>query len=298
MPEQSKLSKQELNWISDQRLSRLSDNQEVLIYPMGAERYLFKVLSGLETDRYPIKEDIVNKDVLVIPGYGTSGFLFAQAGARSVTAYDKDPVTIAWMKAFKLYYHYRQYSDQGTPYPSIGELLSALTSWYPPLLKLPHGRFTHSLFWVIHPRYIRRAYIFYMISLVREAIHTQAKGDFALDKQLEFYTGELQQLVKAAKKRTFDTAFVPYLLGVKNVIENKNEIVLFVDDIAKLVPRGPIIVTPSRNTKEFYLIGQSYFTTKGYTTIQAIPGLWAYYKAEDRNWFRTQGLVIFKAPGN
>ena len=33
------LSHQEKKWILEQRLTRVSDNKEVLIYPMGAERY-------------------------------------------------------------------------------------------------------------------------------------------------------------------------------------------------------------------------------------------------------------------
>ncbi len=105
------LSKQEKKWISERRVTRLSDNKEVQIYPMGAERYLSSILFENKKGRYNIKADIEGKDVLVIPGYGNSGLLFAHAGAKSVTVYDKDPVTIAWVKAFKKYYHYR---EQGT----------------------------------------------------------------------------------------------------------------------------------------------------------------------------------------
>ena len=34
------LNRQEKKWIAEQRITRLSDQKEVLIYPMGAERYL------------------------------------------------------------------------------------------------------------------------------------------------------------------------------------------------------------------------------------------------------------------
>ena len=101
------LSTQEKNWILEQRVTRLSDQKETLIYPMGAERYLSAVLSGRQKNRYQILANIKDKDVLVIPGYGNSAFLFAQFGAKSVTVYDKDPVTIAWIKAFKAFFHYR-----------------------------------------------------------------------------------------------------------------------------------------------------------------------------------------------
>src|SRR5580704_523236 len=100
------LSQQEKKWILERRITRLSDNKEVQIYPMGAERYLSSVLfnlknavesatSGYCTDSlrdcddstaffrfknqkndYAISTDIEGKDVLVIPGYGNSGFLF------------------------------------------------------------------------------------------------------------------------------------------------------------------------------------------------------------------------------
>ena len=38
------LSKQEKKWISERRVTRLTDNKEVQIYPMGAEKYLSSVL--------------------------------------------------------------------------------------------------------------------------------------------------------------------------------------------------------------------------------------------------------------
>lgn len=95
------LSAQEIKWLSEQRVTRLTDNKEVQIYPMGAERYLSSRLSGHRNKQYDLRPDIENKDVLVIPGYGNSSFLLANAGAKSITVYDKDPVTITWMKAFK-----------------------------------------------------------------------------------------------------------------------------------------------------------------------------------------------------
>lgn len=169
------LSKQETKWISEQRVTRLSDNKEVQIYPMGAERYLSSMLFETKKSRYNIKADIEGKDVLVIPGYGNSGFLFAHAGAKSITVYDKDPVTIAWIKAFKKYYHYRE-PGAGNQYPSIGEIITALTRWYPPLITLPFGRYRNILFWVVNPNLLRRVYIHYMLSLVRQAMTWSIKN--------------------------------------------------------------------------------------------------------------------------
>ncbi len=103
---------------------------------MGAERYLASVLIQPQQNKYSILNHIQDKKVLVIPGHGNNAFLFAQVGAKSVTVYDKDPVTIAWIKSFKQYYHYKE--SMG---PSIGELLTALTAWYPPLITLPTGKY-------------------------------------------------------------------------------------------------------------------------------------------------------------
>ena len=292
------LTQQEKKWILEQRITRLFDNKEVLIYPMGAERYLSSVLSGHKIGRYNVRAAIEGKDVLVIPGYGNSGFLFAAAGAKSVTVYDKDPVTIAWMKAFKHYYHYREYNQQGMPYPSIGELLTALTCWYPPLITIPSGQFKSILRFALHPKSLRRSYIFYMLSLARNAIQSNVQDKFEWDKNIQFHAGEVEQLLITQKKKHFDTAFVPYLLGVRNGIENKRDIVDFMNKLIKIVPNGRILVLPSRDTKEFYIVGQRYFVTTGYPTIDAIPELGAYLIEKDKNWYRTQGLAVFRSTPN
>ncbi|WED42542.1 ABC transporter permease [Legionella cardiaca] len=288
---QTVLSKQEKKWIMEQRVTRATDNQEVLIYPMGAERYLSSVLFGDKPERYNLKAEIKDKTVLVIPGYGNTAFLFAMAGAKSITAYDKDPVTIAWLKAFKKYYHYCEHDAQGKPYPSIGELFTALTCWYPPLISLPSGKFTNCLFWLLNPQLLRRTYIFYMLSLVRQAIQLKHQQNFELNKNIQFHVGEINQL--HANKQVFDTAFVPYLLGVKNGIEKKEAIVDFIKQMLRLVPEGHVLVNPSRDEKEFYFTGKRYFVTTGYENVQTIPGLENYFFAEDKHWFRTQGLAIF-----
>lgn len=286
------LNKQEKNWILNQRVTRISDDKEVLIYPMGAERFLFSTLSGKQNTRYPIRRNIENKDILIIPGYGNSSFLFAEAGAKSITVYDKDPVTIAWMKAFKKYYNYREFDGSGKSYPSVGELLAALTLWYPPLLKLPSGRFINTLFWGLHPKSLRRAYIFYMLTLVRHAIQKKVTTDFEYNKNIQFYAGELKHLIANNKKPVFDTAFVPYLLGVTNGIERKKEIVDFMQQLIQIVPSGVVLVTPTQNLKEFYVAGQSYFSTTGYPSLGSIPELQAYVIDEDKYWFKTQGLTV------
>ncbi|CAM2839801.1 ABC transporter permease [Legionella steigerwaltii] len=287
------LSKQEKKWILDRRITRLSDNKEVQIYPMGAERYLSSALAGNQKGRYDVRADIEGKNVLVIPGYGNSSFLFAQAGAKTITAYDKDPVTIAWMKAFKKYYLYREYDSQGNPLPSIGELFDALTCWYPPLVTLSSGKFTNFLAWLMFPNSLRRTYIHYMVVLVQHAIQSKKQSNFELDKNIEFYVGTIDKLLMSDKKQTFDTAFVPYLLGVENGIEKEKDIVCFIEQLTQIVPEGRILVSPSRDLKQYYMMGKSYFVTTGYADIQEIPALKNYIVGEDKSWFRTQGLAIF-----
>lgn len=287
----SHLSPQEQQWILTRQVTRLTDNKEVQIYPMGAERYLSSVLLGEKPARYNMKADIEGKNVLVIPGYGNSAFLLAQAGAHSVTVYDKDPVTIAWIKAFKKYYHFREHSS----YPSIGELLTALTKWYPPLIRLPSGHRRNAVFWLLQPNSLRRIYIHYMLSLTQQAIRAKKQEDVALAHTIEFHTGTLHSLLKSKEQLQFDSAFVPYLLGIRNGIEQDKEIVTFIKQLTELVPHGNILVTPSRATKEFYITGKRYFVTTNYKNIQSIPGLQPYFKLDDKYWFRTQGYAVFCA---
>lgn len=290
---QTTLNRREHQWIVDHRVTRLSDRQEVLIYPMGAERYLASILQKNKRHRYNIKSDIENKHVLVIPGYGNSAFLFAEAGAKSVTVYDKDPVTIAWVKAFKKYYHFREYSQEGTPYPSIGELLSALTAWYPPCLRLPKGKYVNPILWALNPKSLRRAYLLYMLSLTRHALLSKVNGTFELEKNIEFHVGELSDALKQKDHPDYDCAYVPYLLGVKNGIEKEEHIVEFMQQLTSLLPKGRILVCPSRSTKEFYFMGQRYFSTTHYSAIEKIPKLSCYHSETDKLWFKTQGLAVF-----
>ncbi len=288
----SSLTPEEQQWLSARRITRITDNQEALIYPMGAERFLNSRLlkSGPDPYHYDIKADIVHKKILVISGYGNSAFLFALAGAKSIRVYDKDPLTIAWMKAFKQYYHYR---GKKKVCSSIGEIMTALTAWYPPALTLPSGK--HWLLRILNPKALRRLYIFQMLSLVQEALKLQLNEEFALDKDISFHCGEIQDAVKEHAAASFDTAFVPYLLGVKNGIENKEAIVSFVKQIMPLIDRGHLLVTPTKNSKEFRLTGQRYFVTTGYNSIDTIPELQPYLSANDPHWFDTQGLAVFTA---
>lgn len=287
------LDQQEIQWLLERRINRLTDNHEVLIYPMGAERYLSSVLFGNIQNRYQLRSDIEGKRVLVIPGYANTGFLFAKAGG-DVTVCDQDPVTIAWLKAFKKYYHYTPEHIKGKCYPSIGECLDALTKWYPPYLKLPVNQIENWIYWLLHPQFLRRSYIFYMITLVQEALKKNIDSQFELQLPITFHAGDINQLILEKESHMYDTAYVPYLLGVKNGIELETDIIDFVQKIFQLVPTGNILITPTNNTREFYLVGQRYFETTKYRRFDMIPGLSEYIYQVENRWFRTQGLIILK----
>lgn len=279
------LTAQEQEWILAKRITRITDNQEVLIYPMGAERYIQSQLQYPAHDRYPIYKDIVEKDVLIIPGYGNNAFIFAEAGAKSVSVYDKDPVTIAWLKAFKLYFHYKIDAHS----PSVGELLTALTKWYPPSLHIPTGRIKRTILWLIQPKALRRQYLLLIIKTVQQAIQENIDTTYELNQAIQFFVGELKNVTGI-----YDTVYVPYLLGVKNGIEKERDIVKFIKDICKTMHRGNILITPTRNTKEFHLTGNSYFSTTSYDSLSELPELKDLIKEEDPQWFKTQGMLVIK----
>lgn len=284
------LNKQEKKWILEKRITRIFDNKETLIYPMGAERYLASILFKNNLDRYDLSQDIKNKAVLVIPGYGNSAFLFAEFGAKSVTVYDKDPVTIGWVKAFKKYYHYREFDQKQRPYPSIAELLQALTDWYPRRLKLPTKNGLIFLRWLFNPNALRRSYVFYMITLIQNAIKNKVGDQYEWEKPIQFYTGELKDIDKQSQ---FDTIFVPYLLGIQNGIENRKEVIQFIKQLVNLAPEGHIIITPTQNKKEFYIAGNQYFKMNDKLNLEDIPELSTLILNKDPNWFETQGLAVF-----
>lgn len=288
------LSDQEITWLLERRIHRLSDNKEVQIYPMGAERYLASILSNHTHAAYPIKQDIEGKQVLLIPGYGNSAFLFAEAGAASVSVYDKDPVTLAWNKAFKRFYHFKGCSDSHQSYPSIGALLNALTRWYPPLITLPLKKNINKLHWIISPNTLRKTYLYYMITLIQKALKENVQHHYELNKDISFHTGTVDDMICNSKK-PFDTAFVPYLLGVKNGIESEYDIVDFIKKILPLMPQGHLIISPSQHIKEYKIAGKSYFNTGGHARIADIPNIKPYLIKEDPFWFRAQGLVVLSS---
>lgn len=281
-----------MKWIRNRELLRKTDNQKALIYPMGAERYLQRVLENQVNNRYPIHQEIEGKDVLVVPGYANTAFIIANAGARSVTVCDKDPVTIAWLKAYKKYYHYRQFSNAQKPYPSVGELLAALTAWYPPFLVLPRGNAINILRWLITPSTLRSRYLAYLLDLIQEACKMKEQEDWELDSNIDFFAGELETLGKKEKCVRFDTAYVPYLLGVSNGIEQEKDINSFLNTLFEFVPNGRVLITPSQNIREFYLVGQQYFKTTNHNMLSDIPVIQTHLVIEDKSWFQTQGLAV------
>ncbi|HFL2714591.1 TPA: ABC transporter permease [Legionella pneumophila] len=290
LQDETELTPQERKWILEKRVLRLTDNKEVQIYPMGAERYLFSMLSSNDNNRNFIKREITGKDILVIPGHGTSCFYFAYFGSKSVTVYDTDPVTIAWVKAFKKFYHYRGHDSQ--VYPSVGDIIIALTRWYPPYLRLPVGNSVNYFYYLMNPNALRCIYIHYMLLLVQKAVQSEQSGEFELSARIHFHPAKLDSS-DLSTNTIYDTAFVPYLLG--GGIENQEEIIQFIKLIVQFVPKGHILITPSHNTKEYYYVGKRYFVTTGLKNIHDISGVSSYIVDEYDHWYRTQGLVVLKS---
>lgn len=277
------LSGQEKEWLLARRVTRLTDNHEVQIYPMGAERYLAEMLSPEKNTA--LHNLVQDKSMLVIPGYGNNSFLFAKAGAKKVDVYDKDPVTIAWMKAFFLFYNWRWGAN-----PTIAELMQALTCWYPPRLKLATlVSWQIKLNWLINPQNLRRHYLFLMLSIVQEALRQNILSDYAMPKKLHFHCGELTEIDSSG---AYELIYIPFLLGVRNGIEEKENIVRFIDRLLTTFPQARLLITPAVRKREFLLLGKNYFVTSGYDSLTAMTEIANRYRCVQYPWFRQQGLLI------
>ncbi|VEB35962.1 ABC transporter permease [Legionella sainthelensi] len=112
-------------------------------------------------------------------------------------------------------------------------------------------------------------------------------------KKIQFHVGTVDEISIIQEKQSFHTVFIPYLLGVENGIENEKEIVQFLKKLIEIIPDGRIIVSPSKDVKDFHFFGKRYFVTTEYTNIYDIPGLKEYLLENDEHWFRSQGLAVF-----
>ncbi len=310
------LSEQEKKWLTSKRYKRLTDGQPILISPMGSERFLYSVLCGadqkisllnkfvyswlfgLNKKRFNLKSYIIDKNVLVIPGYANNSFILAHSDAKSVTVFDKDPITIAWLKAIKKYYNYSQsFNSSATSYPSIGDILNALTAWYPPLIKLPKGNLLNLLLFFIYPNELRHRYLNYMVQLIADALQKNISDGFELDKKISFFVGDDSRLNDININSDIDTVYIPYLLGVENGISNKKNIINFIESIFAKFPNCNIFITPSRGIKQFSLVGHKYLVADNIKSLKDIDELKKYFIGEDNQWLRTQGLMRFKKNG-
>lgn len=162
----------------------------------------------------------------------------------------------------------------------------------PPLLTLPSGKYF--VLRLINPKVLRRIYILHLFALVQQALKLKIANEFELDKNIIFYCGEIKDIIREHRLVSFDTAFVPYLLGVENGIETRKDIVAFMMQLMQLLlPAGRLIVIPANSQKEFRFAGKRYFATTGYNSVQTIPELQSYLLTADPHWFDTQGLAVF-----
>jgi hypothetical protein len=246
------LTEEEKSWILKRNLTRM-DGEDVILRPWGAEQARRRSL--FEDSPSSIREYFNGKDVLVIPGYANNGFLLAeQGGASSVTVYDKDPVTIAWLKAIKQYYHWPL--DNGR---SIGEA------------------------------FVQGANVSkdYFILAIQKAVQGADPERFAWDKSIEFYVGDVDRVLKDQNGRAFDTVFVPYLLGVNRGVENEADITYFVEQLIKIAPAGKMLVTPSGDRPYVYS-----YVPRGFF-IKDLPVLSRYFVGGAHQWHGSFGMAVF-----
>lgn len=219
-------------WIRSRELKR-KDGGAVLIAPMGSEIDLVERLDlsggglSFRGPLYDVISAVKDKDVWVIPGFSSNGFLMANAGARSVTVFDNDPVTIAWLKAVYKYFRYIPDGKKG----SIGEIFM-----HKPDMILEYGSD------LTRGQSIEE----YLISMIREAERKDDKGelsgrDLAFEKTMEFKVRDIKTLV-AGSERT-DVIFCPWLLGLENGIKEPEEIQEIIEGLARRATNF-VMITP------------------------------------------------------
>ena len=199
---------------------------------------------------------------MVIPGHANNGFLLAEAEAESVVVYDKDPKTIAWIKAIKKYYNYRV-GRSG----SLGNLFI-------------HG-FSSSAYFGAYWK---------LMDAIRDAVRSDPQG-LEWDKNIQFYVGDIDRAVQEQAGQAFDVVFTPFLLGVENGIGSDKEIAAFVERLRLIAPRGHLLVTPSRRIADGS--GEIYFKFSENAFIGNIPGLVRYFAGENKQGAWGHGLAVF-----
>jgi len=230
-----------------------ADGGDVLLQPFSSELDLYARLQARHPDFVndkKIKEkldlEIKDKNVLVIPGYSINGFILAEEGAKSVTVYDADPNTIAWLKAIKKFWHHRELKS-GHVMLSVGEAFMAnadlnTTSKLSATGRLPKALTTTG----------------YMVKLIKQAIDIyysdpqkrSEKGILSteLNRNITFRKGKVEKISRdLALREPYDFVFIPWLLGEEQELRKEKSRVLRVLRQIRQVssPDVRIMITPS-----------------------------------------------------
>ncbi len=228
--ERSTLSAQERHEVISNKQLR-KDGEPVLFFPNGMEKVF---ISALRRSQFPVA--VKDKDILVVPGFGMYGFALALFHAKSIVVVEKDPTTIAWLKAVRRYFGYRRETSRVT----VGEI--AISDDETSLKeKLPPGESRQQA----------------LFKSLEEAIKGNAPMSEAFQKApIYFQVSDIENLSSQAQHQgRYDTVIVPMLLGVEHGVESSHEAFQIVRNLLSVLkPGGKIMILPVRNPKGAFLI--------------------------------------------
>ncbi len=230
-----------------------ADGSDVQIQPYSSELNLYARLQARHPDfkndekiEQKLDLGIAGKNVLVIPGYSINGFILAEEGAKSVTVYDADPNTIAWLKAIKKFWHHREV-DSNLLMLSVGEAFMANTDLNSTSKLSAKGRLPKAL-----------TTTGYMVKLIKEAMEIyysdpdkNAKSrtlPTELKSNITFRQGDIEKISRdLAVREPYDFVYVPWILGKDQDIRKEKRRTLRVLKQIRQVssPNVRIMITPS-----------------------------------------------------
>ncbi len=222
------LTEEEIQLLKEEPRDRI-DGGEVLLLPRGAELELRKRLEGGYPNLPEFDLGIKNKDVLVVPGYSMNGFLLAEYGnTKSVTVYDLDPSTIAWLKAIKKYWNYKGSNSSDT----VGEIFMY------PSLETDNEMLIKAMYASMR-QMIRKA--------LSEDFPTREKGAYEWDKNIAFEVADILDLdSQIGKRSSFDFVFIPWLFGQSRGIPvTPTDVFAVLEELKKISKNNArVMITP------------------------------------------------------
>ncbi|MBU0501955.1 MAG: hypothetical protein ABIH69_03750 [bacterium] len=214
-------------------LTREDGKASVLIEAMPHEQNLCLFLQKqgglagrLEAEELVLAKDLLNnyirgQKVLVVPAYSVNAFLFKLFGAREVVGVDADQRTISWLRAIANNFNYREIGEifmSFCRYPNIYAMLNVL------------------------PGMSREAKGKELLSRIQEAVTTN-NNNLGGVRFLKGFLGELAGVFRG--REAFRFIYVPFLLGIKNGVEDRESISKSFEDIWEVAePGARVMIAP------------------------------------------------------